>query len=168
METAATFGVDATSREQEAATPIRGPRTVATGSPYALGNSSNGPAGTQTVQPGGKGNATGTGRPKRSNEQAGPDGAVTDGSPGRDGSLGQDSADSGREPGTAVIPEDRHSGEGTQGDTGSQGTTGINDDVPVVGSTGGGSRRKVVASKFHALVERYTPTCLKTKLSKQR
>ena len=35
MEAASSFGMDATRREQEAATPICRPRSVATGSPYA-------------------------------------------------------------------------------------------------------------------------------------
>ncbi len=58
MEEATTFGLDATRREQEEETPIRGPRTVATESPFAPVSTSYG---------------SGTRSPAGSNEQTGPD-----------------------------------------------------------------------------------------------
>jgi hypothetical protein len=64
--------------------------------------------------------------------------------------VAQDITDSGRELGTEDVSTDPDGREGTEGNPGSQGVVGDNDDVSVVGSTGGGSRRKVVALQGQA------------------
>ena len=146
------FGVDATREQQDAATPVRGPRTVATGNTFLPEDSGGTPTGWQTQQtpdesPG-----------DRAGSEGGSDGTpAADGTPSIRGSRPGSSTEGtgntidGREPGTSELAPDRvEGGEGAEGDTGSQGTVRDNDNVSVAGSSGKQGGREVIASEGQA------------------
>jgi len=142
------FGMDATRREQKAATPVRGPRTIATGAPFANNITTDGTATEQGLQSGQEGDGTRTGSTERPDEQVRQDWASAIRGTGEGAqSLAENPEDNELGLGADGVYSGQDRREGTEGDTGSQGSAGVNDDVRLAGSTGSRSGRKVVASE---------------------
>lgn len=144
---ASIFGVDATRQQQEAATPVRGPRTIATGNAFTPGGTGSSTAsgqGSVSSEEGTGDRPGGTKRPGR-----------TPGQPGTSAGTGQQSdgqsngiAGNRREPGTNGLSPDRDQRtENADGDTGSEGTVRVDDTIRLDERPGAGSRRDVIASQ---------------------